>query len=68
MENKEYIIFKSTGEFIFTSTMEPTNYMNDSEFVVVHADKLDFTYTYSYQNGEIVRGPKWEDILPPIED
>lgn len=64
---KEYCIFKKTGEFVFTSSVKPDNYIGNTDFIVLYVDKLDFRYTYSYENDKIVKGPKWEDILPPIE-
>ena len=63
MENKEYCIFeKETGKFIFTSSIKPQNYIDDSNFVVIYHDKLDFHYSYSLINGEIVKGDMWPEI------
>ena len=60
--NKEYFIFKKTGEFVFTANNEPKNYSNDSDYIVIYSDKLDMDYSYSLVNGEIVKGDKWPEI------
>jgi hypothetical protein len=60
---KEYIIFKNTGEFVFTSSNEPLNYVNDSNFVVIYSDRLDYNYSYSLINGVITKGNKWPEII-----
>ena len=61
--NKEYIIFKKTGEFVFTSSNEPLNYVNDSNFVVIYSDRLDYNYSYSLIDGVITKGDKWPEII-----
>ncbi len=61
---KEYCIFKkNTGKFIFTSSSKPLNYINDSEFVVIYSDRLDYNYSYSLINGIITKGDKWPEII-----
>ena len=60
--NKEYCIFKKTGEFVFTANNEPQNNSNDSDYVVIYSDRLDMGYSYSLVNGEIVKGDKWPEI------
>lgn len=60
---KEYIIFKNTGEFVFTSSNEPLNYINDLEFTVIYSDRLDYNYSYSLIDGVITKGDKWPEII-----
>lgn len=63
MENKEYCIFeKETGKFVFTSSTKPQNYIDDPNFEVIYHDKLDFHYSYSLVNGEIIQGEPWPSI------
>lgn len=61
---KEYCIFKKdNGKLIFTSHIEPLNYINDLEFVVIYSDKLDYDYSYSLIDGVITKGNKWPEII-----
>jgi len=61
---KEYCIFKKdSGKFIFTSSSKPLSYINDSNFVVIYSDRLDYNYSYSLIDGVIIKGDKWPEII-----
>jgi hypothetical protein len=60
---EEYCVFKvSDGGLVFTSSTEPTHYIDNDEYIVIKSKIIDYDYSYSYIDGKIIKGDKHPEI------